>query len=63
MTRKNPAADLLIRMQPEFKRRVEKAARLVGKTKTDWVLKAIKVILHVQELQDPGASGNCRNLA
>ena len=48
---KNRRGDLSIPMQPELKRRVEKAARLVGKTKTDWVLKAIEVILHVQELQ------------
>jgi uncharacterized protein (DUF1778 family) len=50
-TKESGRADLLIRMQPELKRRVEKAARLVGKTKTDWVLKAIEAILHVQELQ------------
>jgi len=50
-TKESGRADLLIRMQPELKQRVEKAARLVGKTQTDWVLKAIQVILHVQELQ------------
>jgi uncharacterized protein (DUF1778 family) len=50
-TKESGRADLLIRMQPELKQRVEKAARLVGKTQTDWVLKAIEVILHVQELQ------------
>jgi predicted DNA-binding protein len=50
-TKESGRADLLIRMQPELKQRVEKAARLVGKTKTDWVLRAIEVILHVQELQ------------
>ena len=50
-TKESGRADLLIRMQPELKQRVEKAARLLGKTQTDWVLKAIEVILHVQELQ------------
>ncbi|MGB6542152.1 MAG: hypothetical protein WBF03_14930 [Xanthobacteraceae bacterium] len=50
-TKESGRVDLLIRMQPELKQRVEKAARLVGKTQTDWVLKAIEVILHVQELQ------------
>ena len=44
-------ADLLVRMPPELKKRIENAARLVGMTKTDWVLQAIEAILHVQELQ------------
>jgi predicted DNA-binding protein len=48
---KSGRADLLIRMPPELKERLEKAARLVGMTKTDWVLQAIEAILHVQELQ------------
>jgi predicted DNA-binding protein len=38
-------------MPPELKERIEKAARLVRMTKTDWVLQAIEAILHVQELQ------------
>jgi predicted DNA-binding protein len=50
-TKESGRADLLIRMQPELKERIEKAARLVGMTKTDWVLQAIEAILHVQELQ------------
>ena len=50
-TKESDRADLLIRMQPELKERIEKAARLVGMTKTDWVLQAIEAILHVQELQ------------
>ncbi|MGB9389459.1 MAG: hypothetical protein WCB70_05620 [Xanthobacteraceae bacterium] len=50
-TRESGRAELLIRMQPELKERLEKAARLVGRTKTDWVLQAIEAILHVQELQ------------
>ena len=41
----------MIRMQPELKERLEKAARLVGMTKTDWVVQAIEAILRVQELQ------------
>ena len=50
-TKESGRADLLIRMPPELKERIEKAARLVGMTKTDWVLQAIEAILHVQELQ------------
>ena len=50
-TKESGRADLLIRMQPELKERLEKAARLVGMTKTEWVLQAIEAILHVQELQ------------
>jgi len=50
-TKESGRADLLIRMQPELKERLEKAARLVGKTKNDWVVQAIEAILHVQELQ------------
>jgi len=50
-TKESGRADLLIRMQPELKERLEKAARLVGMTKTDWVVQAIEAILHVQELQ------------
>jgi predicted DNA-binding protein len=50
-TKESDRADLLIRMQPELKERIEKAARLVGMTKTGWVLQAIEAILHVQELQ------------
>jgi predicted DNA-binding protein len=50
-TRESGRAELLIRMRPELKERIEKAARLVGRTKTDWVLGAIEAILHVQELQ------------
>ena len=50
-TKESGRADLLIRMQPELKERIEKAARLVGMTKTEWVLQAIEAILHVQELQ------------
>jgi uncharacterized protein (DUF1778 family) len=50
-TKESGRADLLIRMEPELKERIEKAARLVGMTKTDWVLQAIEAILHVQELQ------------
>jgi predicted DNA-binding protein len=50
-TKESGRAELLIRMQPELKKRIEKAAWLVGRTKTDWVLQAIEAILHVQELQ------------
>jgi predicted DNA-binding protein len=50
-TKESGRADLLIRMEPELKERIEKAARLVGMTKTEWVLQAIEAILHVQELQ------------
>jgi uncharacterized protein (DUF1778 family) len=50
-TKESGRADLLIRMQPELRERIEKAARLVRMTKTEWVLQAIKAILHVQELQ------------
>jgi predicted DNA-binding protein len=50
-TKESGRADLLVRMQPELKERIEKAARLVGMTKTEWVLQAIEAILHVQELQ------------
>jgi predicted DNA-binding protein len=50
-TRESGRAELLIRMKPELKKRIEKAAWLVGRTKTDWVLQAIEAILHVQELQ------------
>ena len=50
-TKESGRADLLIRMPPELKERIEKAARLVRMTKTDWVLQAIEAILHVQELQ------------
>ena len=50
-TKESGRADLLVRMPPELKKRIEKAARLVGMTKTDWVLQAIEAILHVQELQ------------
>ena len=50
-TRESGRAELLIRMRPELKERIEKAARLVGRTKTDWVLGAIEAILRVQELQ------------
>jgi predicted DNA-binding protein len=50
-TKESGRADLLIRTQPELKERLEKAARLVGMTKTDWVVQAIEAILHVQELQ------------
>jgi predicted DNA-binding protein len=50
-TKESGRADLLVRMQPELKERIEKAARLVGMTKTEWVLQAVEAILHVQELQ------------
>jgi predicted DNA-binding protein len=50
-TKESGRADLLIRMPPELKERIEKAARLVGMTKTDCVLQAIEAILHVQESQ------------
>jgi predicted DNA-binding protein len=50
-TKESGRVDLLIRMEPELKKRIEKAARLVGRTQTDWLLQAIEAILHVQELQ------------
>jgi predicted DNA-binding protein len=56
-TKESGRADLLIRMQPELKERLEKAARLVGMTKTDWVVQAIEAILHVQELQAEAQKG------
>jgi predicted DNA-binding protein len=56
-TKESGRADLLIRMQPELKERLEKAARLVGMTKTDWVVQAIEAILRVQELQAEAQEG------
>jgi predicted DNA-binding protein len=49
-TKQSGRADLLVRMPPELKRRVEEAARREGMTRNEWVLTAIEAILKVQEL-------------